>query len=295
MVWTTQFEAQAGRFLWSRLVRIYGGYMPIALVFLAFKAATTGTEYWIPDGLDLAGSLSLVTVTQTKLLIYPTWSLTFELLFYLAFAYCLLFGKRWFLANILLVGLVLYAVGSSGLCSTAQTWLFTSPMNLLFLLGIIVGVMAVNGAALRGSVFWPAIAIAVVGFSYGFWNGIDQAPLHRIMGFGCGTAALILVLVRLETRGAIPDLPALCRIGDASYAIYLIHAPLMFVMATRHLNAPLANLLGPYFMLSVFLGLLLLLSLTYFRFVERPLNGIGRRVFANLFPARQRLASNSRT
>lgn len=278
MVWTTRLDAPPGVFLRRRIIRIYGGYLPIAIVFLIFKFSTTGVDHWIPSGLNLAGSLTLTEANAEKLLIFPSWSLTFELMFYAAFALCLSFGRKYFFTAAVVVSLVIYSIGTWLPLSKSAVFLLTSPLNLLFALGIGVGWIAICVKRIDGRLLVVLSIISFLCLSYGFATGSSQIPVQRLLGFGLGSSALILVLVELERRQLVPNWSFLCRLGDASYAIYLLHVPVAFVFATLHFNSWLAWRGGPYTLLSVYLGVVLAAGVAYFLFVERPINKFSRLV-----------------
>ncbi|MCU9848811.1 acyltransferase [Defluviimonas sp. WL0024] len=278
MVWTTRLTASPGVFLWRRAIRIYGGYLPIALAFLAFKAGTTGVEEWVPEGLNLVGSLTLTESIAARLLIFPTWSLSFELLFYLAFAICLTYGRDRFFPAALLVAIGIFALGSWGPIPADAARPMTSALNLLFILGLAVGWVAINVTRIDDRSVIALAVLCAVCLGYGFAIGDDQRPLHRLLGFGLGSSALILVLVELERRERVPDWPFLRRLGDASYALYLLHVPATFMFATLKFDSWLAWRGGPYAMLVVYLAVLLSASMCYFALVEMPITQVGRRL-----------------
>lgn len=285
MVWTTRLTARPGQFLWRRFARIYGGYLPIALGFLAFKAATVGVNHWVPQGLNLFGSLALTEPNSERLLIFPAWSLTYELMFYAAFAGAISFGARFFFWSAAFIGVLIYSFGSIfaivtiGFIPDQVTWPLTSGLNVLFLQGLAAGIVAINGIHLHRSVFILSVVVALAAFCYGFALGEDQRTFYRIMTFGVGSSTLILALLRLEHFDQIPNLPVAKLAGDASFAIYLLHVPVKFVMAWRGYDTWLAYYLGPNGLLLTYLGVVLCLSIAYYRFVERPLNYAARRVF----------------
>jgi exopolysaccharide production protein ExoZ len=282
MVWTTRLKADPVRFLWNRLVRIYGGFLPIALAFLWFKAMTTGVDYWVPGGLDLPGSLALTEPDAARLLIYPAWSLPYELMFYLAFAACLLAPRAWFFPICALcVGVFAILQLSTGL-HVVDDPVFLSPINLCFLIGIAVGYCVVKGFHQRPAVFSTALLVAVGCNLLGVIRAEDTSKWLEVVSFGLGTGALLICLVRLENDGKVPHWKWLKRFGDASFAIYLIHAPLTFVWQTQGVTPYVAYHFGPYAYLGGHVAVVILVSLLYFKLIEKPLNKLGRQLFDRL-------------
>lgn len=78
-------------------------------------------------------------------------------------------------------------------------------------------------------------------------------------------------LADLEGRARLLPRPSLIALGEASYALYITHFPVM--MAIRHLIGTDPNLtVGARFaIVLVVIGLSVALSLLVFRYFERPL------------------------
>ncbi|WP_246704358.1 acyltransferase family protein [Rhizobium sp. P32RR-XVIII] len=276
MVWVTRLSQNPTVFVVSRFVRIYAGYLPIALVFMLYKRCSYGLEHWIPEGLDLWGSITLTGTNPSKLLIYPAWSLPFELFFYVCFAICLSAGARNFLAAGF--GLVCCVVAAGGLLPKALTSVVMNPVNINFLLGVGTGVIVLYFGGARSG--WrrlcgsSAAAFLAIGIVY---SGPASVWLD-VLGFGVGTAALLYLLAALELEGQIPPVAWLSALGDASYGIYLLHVPLLYVLQTLEIDAFIAYRLGPYALATFFLVLLCCLSVAYYRVVELPINRIFKRI-----------------
>lgn len=273
MVWTTKFESDPVSFMWRRLARIFGGYLPIALVFLIYKANTDGIQNHVIEPLDVLGSLTLTNPNDKQILIYPAWTLTLELMFYGAFAICLSFGKRGFaFAALTVVGVVL-AIGYSGLLPANRAWIFVDPINITFLIGVAVGAIALG--QYKPSL-WLTGGVASIFLMAGLLHNPDGSDRYVWMGFGTGF--LILTLVRLEQAGRVPKWRLIEGLGDASYAIYLLHVPLIYLMSTGSFAGYILYYGGPQALLGFYLTSLLVGSTLYYRCVEIPIMSFAKKL-----------------
>lgn len=272
------------RFGLVRFSRIYTGWWPALLLYLA----VLGTAHRLPADVDLAASALLYPTNFTHHISPVIWTLVFELYFYTLIAASLLIPRPWRdrTLGVLFAALVLsighhYAnqrftpemFGQAG-------WLlmlYASPLVAEFLLGYFLyrfvqahprqrwslwaAATAVLGAC--AVVFAQRFAVYAPGLS-GFFHWPERALL-------IGTAATALVGTALalpEPRGRI--MLALARLGDYSFAIYLLHMLVYSSLALLWpaLPAPL-QLRTPGTLLA--LALVVLVSAAYYRWVEHPL------------------------
>jgi exopolysaccharide production protein ExoZ len=195
------------------------------------------------------------------------WTLIHEGLFYLFFS--LFFLTRHFrllsLAWAVAIGIHLFAPGGSWLIN----FLF-SAHNLLFLAGIMI---AANRdwieTHLSGRVLF---SLGIVGACFGLASALSgSSEIYSTLSFG----AVALLLVMASAGGGIETLfvhqRVLVFLGAASYAIYLIHFPLMIALSKvlaaldQRVNLPLSFVIALLFGSSLGAGILLHL------WVERPL------------------------
>jgi peptidoglycan/LPS O-acetylase OafA/YrhL len=103
-------------------------------------------------------------------------------------------------------------------------------------------------------------------------------PMRLAVG---GAVALALVpLCRWDLAGRIHVAPSLMLLGAASYAIYLIHNPLVTLLARGWSRLPIA---APWWLVMVAgLGLAVAAGLAYHRFYEQPALRWARRLIAPL-------------
>jgi exopolysaccharide production protein ExoZ len=248
MVWTT--AGAQGRadvipaFLWARISRIYPLWWLVCGTLVAVWLVRPGwvfASHHADAPPDLLTSMLLLPDT-TEPLHAVGWTLIHELWFYAVFAVLLLVPAR--LLPVMLGGWALVvAVAALVMPAPGDPWLklVRHPLTLEFILGAGVGLAAVRGVfpaprVLAGAAgLWLVLAAlsaradAPVLFAQEWW---------RVLVFGVPSAALVWGLVGMERAGWRAPVP-LVRLGDWSYALYLIHVPVF--AALGRLAAPVAT------------------------------------------------------
>lgn len=224
----------AGEFLIDRALRIYPLWWLAALPWL------------------LVGTHSLPKLVST-LTLWPAftggfygpalgvgWTLTFEMMFYVAIALALLTRP--------IVPLLIYAVllPLTFIINISVVNFLGSPMVLEFLLGIAVARLPKIGKP-------GLLLIVMAGLLFSFSDvGLHKVAvaLHpasafgRVLQWGVPAALLLYGMVGLE--GYIPKATFIVTLGDASYAIYLFHTLLIYGLGLPWLSE---------FVLSIAFGL----------------------------------------
>lgn len=271
-------KPHARRQFWSRrCIRILPPYW-LASGLLAVVLLAIGEQV---DLKALGVSLALVLVTsptfagRPEFFLWPGWTLLYEIVFYLIFGLALTAGK-WRTAIttvVLIVALVL-----AGLWVLPHTaWLFslTRPILLIFLGGMGLALLRESGRTVPPMLRCLAALLAIVA-----WLAIP-APADAVgLGFGyvvwVGTPALLLAAALLGGELRLPMSPAINRLGDWSYALYLLHVPLAHAWINLF---PLR--FGAWVFLLSLVVVTYAVSFAAFHFVERPMT---RRLNAWLAP-----------
>jgi len=208
-------------FVTKRLSRIFLPYLPVTLTLIAMylllpDLSNSPKQWaWMP-------SLFLLPVIPKPALVVA-WTLQHELIFYLFFAFI-------YFTNNLVKGCLIWcgaiAAGFWFGFGEYRPWVFFFGLiNLEFLFGVAAAalVLRLEGARLGKWIhlFWIAsIAIFVLFFSR------EPGEIHRII-FGLGIAFLLVPIVKSELAGKIETASWFVFLGNASYAIYLIHTPVL--------------------------------------------------------------------
>jgi exopolysaccharide production protein ExoZ len=235
--------------------------------FFALRTARVVPLYWIATlGMALgagAGArntlLSLAFVPYgTNPVLYPGWTLNYEMYFYLIFALSLL--SRYRLQ--LLVGMMLLLVGMG----YAHHWespvaqVYTNSMLLEFLGGAALGYVWMRGKLTAG--LRLSIAAVVAGTVFIVIRGHNGPVVIRVAGIG------LLIAGCLHPRICAWKSDLLMKMGDASYSTYLSHPFILIAMAAMY--HPL-TLLSSVMFVATGCVLCQIAGWLCYRFVERPM------------------------
>lgn len=267
-------------FLQKRFARIY----PLHLLALAcvvamvLVARATGASVNHPDTYDWNGLLPSIFLVQAwgildhNVFNLPAWSISAEQFVYILFPLFVLLGNRLPLAvNGFLIVAFVVAFQFSGLLSPGVRWMHVNaPYGNLhavptFFVGVLLSQL-LNRNRPRVIVPWWTIHVMFVACLAAILLGIREEPI--LIGF----ALILFCAANAELAGAPTVLatPIFARLGDASFAIYLLHRVLNipFVFLARKFG-----LLGTAAAPAVALGTYLLcvgLSLLCFKYFETP-------------------------
>ena len=268
--------AESGRFLLRRLTRIYPTYWVYCLLLIGARALEP-----LRFGADtdvLASVLLLPTGKATLLLV--SWTLVFEVYFYLTFAAALWLGRQAWHRLALLGFWVVGVVAARWLLSPSRADvtldLLLSPLVLEFFAGCMAAWL--TDALLRAGVtarVWLGVlagGLLAVVLAFVFTDTLYAHPWWRVGAFGVGAGTLVVGCVgserwlgRLVPRGLII-------LGDVSYSLYLSHLITLAVIGvvwSRTIGASTpANHAAA---LIVATGMSVVVAVLAHRFTERPL------------------------
>ena len=218
----------AGLFLRRRLVRIVPLYWAMTGLFLLVGAVKPSVlNSGPPDAAQILGSLLFWPMLSTQGFVQPVyslgWTLNYEMLFYGVFAAALLLPARWVLpaVSMVLAGLVATEALQGPLPLPFGFW--GQPIVLEFAAGMGLAVLRGRGlrlnAPMRGLAALAGVGVLLLaarqgegaGWSVVAWNG--SAAVLLVLSAACGR----------EGREPPAAVKALARLGDASYALYLVH------------------------------------------------------------------------
>ncbi len=297
MAWTTTGaagRADAISFIKRRGARIYSGYWPFFLLALVLFYVIDAHRL---ENVQLLRSALLWPTALEHLLIPVSWTLIFEMFFYLLFA-LLIAGSgahrtgviRWLALAMLAWSLYSHVARHAydqGQLETMNVyenyWAF--PFLLEFLAGAILAERLRSRST--GSA-WPLLVAGIVLWLVGGWLNDAQFGgkltqgyfvIWRVLVFGGPAVLLVAGLVRLELSGRTfwPRFSVLA--GGASYAIYLSHTLILTITQTLGLNSWVTHL--PAWAAQVVFVLVVVLivaySIAHYRWLEQPLHQRFRR------------------
>ncbi len=278
-------SAQAGPssariFLWRRLMRIAPLYW--ALTALAFGVATLAASEVNTDYSAMKFTFSMLFMPYNE---YPVdmsaeayhayvlpiaWTLTYEWLFYLAFAVALALGLQPAMRLGFIVSCFAACVFVGTVFSPAMPLLqmLSSPLLFEFLLGCIVAVLYQRRVRLG---VWQSVLAALVAMTF-LSSIVHESDAGRVLVWGGASLALVAAAALNSRARAAPSLMLrpFARLGDISYSLYLSHffTLALFVRLQEKLPA-LRDGFGIASILAFFLLAWNISALCY-RFIEEP-------------------------
>ena len=269
------------RYLFRRAWRIYPAFWAIMLI------AVPLTDYVMAPfpGAPWFAWLTLTPDAFPNYYLPPAWTMTYEICFYVAFAILLLMPRRIapfaLLSWAAVVGWAESAKTDDSFYAGTFATTFTSPLILEFLLGCCVAFVV-----RRGISKWGRTAIAV-GIAWAGWGIVLCHPggepyalctkvMPRVLVFGPAAALLVYGAIAAKMCGTLQFPKWLRATGDASYSIYLWHAPIgtclhYSILWWPHHTVP--HLAWIALMLTVCWGG----GMLFHRWVERPLLNLAKR------------------
>lgn len=263
LTWTRRADDTARRFWRRRVVKIFPNHVVTLVLMTALMLATTAATM-LPVGEPTPGgtvaNLFLVHswVPDTGLISSGTgvtWSLVAEMFFYLSFPFiiaplCAVAQKHlWPVLAVVMAAIVTVpgVVALAGPGDTVVPWMslsvetwwliyFFPPVRALeIVLGILLARAVLSHRWPIAHPFWPVMALLAV--------FVATPVLPDAYLWGAATcvpaAAVIATLARRDVEHGVSGwlaTPVMMRLGEASYALYLVHIPVTFA---------LLQLLGP--------------------------------------------------
>ena len=304
VLWVSSREYQrsnaTGRFLYNRACRIYFGYWPFfliaLLIFSIFGKQSLGqTDYF--------GSFFLYQTDLRHLLLPISWTLVFELYFYLCFFIFLRFSRE-HLPKLFLLVFCLIVVLQAGAIAVFDfynpinspednlfLYFFTSPLCLEFLAGCLIGVFFEKR---RIPLLLPFVFFGVVGFAAGLtYQSILIMPdrsmaqgyfyPQRVFFWGITAVVIVATLIELEKRGVVLAGRWGQLIGGASYSIYLSHMIIFYLFRQLGVLTPTKGVwFSPEVGAFCAFFVVLLYSTAHYLYIEKLLIAGGKSFWSYL-------------
>ena len=291
---------RAAAYMKKRCIRIYPTYWIIfSLVFLMAVLSpsvrdTVQRDPWIltkgffliPQDLNVVGGTGAPGLGVA-------WTLPYEMCFYLYFAFLIL--SRW-LAIVSGIAVLLFYLYANYLGDTASLpfpFSFVGDDNiLLFVMGMAVCLIneSKRMAAKRPLVYAAAGVVMFLAVGLDIVAGLNLLERWRTILYGLGASVAVFGLVQAEDKGRVVGGNRLMQtLGDASYALYLIHFPLISILCKLFVAARLNRLGAPGALIAylAIFGACLSVSVIFHRLVERPVGACLRNRLLRPSAARQ--------
>lgn len=267
---------EPARFLVARMARIYPPFLFVVALFWALFALLGEAR-----GVNLP-ALSLIPSGPRGYFLTVEWTLLYEMTYYVALAATGFLGlarwREWLVGVWAAAILLAYASGASPPNDPPLTLgaMALSVVNLPFALGYL------SAGALRRGLAPPLLWLPAAGFAAASFLAPDS--WFRLL-VGLAAAFLVAALARapdIRPRAALAAPGG--RLGDASYALYLVHAPMIaLVDAAAPAATPAKFVWFAYVATSLALSLALgPLDVASHRRIKRGLDAARRRTVATL-------------
>jgi len=214
----------------ARIVPLYWVTTSIILAYLLLQYRSLAAANFSPTA--VVASYLFIPYPQTDGFIAPVhgvgWTLNYEMFFYACFCAAVLFTRRTG-AFVLSAAMALLAVVNQVVALPDPIGYWADPIILEFVLGMLIAL--IYHAGCRIPRLWSAsivtlAAIALVASDY--WQ-----HLPRLAVLGVPSAAIVGALVMADRRAGDAPIWRMFRLlGDASYALYLVH-PIAITLPRR--------------------------------------------------------------
>lgn len=266
-------------YLRRRFVRIYPSYWVVFFLFLLLHWFFKNfySQHNIFQWQELLGSLLLFP--GHEMVNGVSWTLTYEVFFYVLFAgFFFVKNRTQFLGILFLYAVLLVLASVFGILdeSDHSSWLtlVLFPMNIEFLMGIAVAFLWKRLSISTAKILLVA---GIAWFLAGAWMSVQNHVLvpgafNRVLLFGIPSAFIVIALIALEKGSKVIRLPKwLLALGDASYSVYLIHLPLLaggvkVLTITGIKNATLLHFLTILLIIAICVA-----GFLFYRWIERPI------------------------
>jgi len=296
MAFTTHSAGGLGdgwAFARRRVARIYSGYWPFFLFALLLYS-------WIrPEHVGSSSLLrSAILWPANELLIAVSWTLIFEMFFYVLYTllvFCTLRKREVFLRLLLIFigcwaaysqfGRHAYDPGRLETISLAEYYML-SPYLAEFLGGAIIAGWLRQKTGGNGIAWLVAGSVLFLGAGWInnqlFDGQIEQGyyVFWRVLAFGMPSLMLLIGMVRIEQAGSHTPIRFSLLAGGASYAIYLSHTLLLALSQHLGLNrfAGQWGELPTQSIFALYAALILWYSVLHYRWIERPIHRIFKSI-----------------
>lgn len=263
-------------YLHRRMKRVYLPYWFYSILLLPLL-------YLFPDKINSSqnGELNLITsfllIPDTSLpLLIVAWSLIHEVYFYLTYFIKIKLGFSLpsFLLIMFIIPLILnlYNIGKE----IPLLNLIKSPLNIEFLLGIIIGsyiIPIISELKKYKLVIFLIVSsiITIVSFIIAYFTN-DISGYLRLTLFGIPACLIIISLIILEIHFKFRFEGVMLRIGDSSYSLYLNHIlSLNFLFLIASILFPNPNFAGQLIIVAFNATIAIIIGDFSYNLIERKI------------------------
>jgi exopolysaccharide production protein ExoZ len=273
------FGTAEGRrvFLARRIARIVPIYWAVTTLYLAIALAAPALLNVEFIGWErVLASYLFIPLARPDGVVQPLyglgWTLNYEMFFYALFALAIVRPRWRAVLGLAAALIVLVIVGRLFYQLPQPLGFWTDPIILEFVYGMGLALLHAQGARLGGSAraLLAAGAVIVLTLALALPLSPQEILAYRSLLFGVPAAMLVAAVAFGGERAEEGRLARMgAAIGDASYALYLIHP--FVIRAGRELALRSGLAIGPWLFIALALAAAIAASLLVYRLFERPL------------------------
>lgn len=279
-------------FLWHRISRIYPVYILFALVVLLLLTVAKSNALSLITPESVFREITIMLNAGRHFILLPVaWTLAYELYFYFMFSVYILLPRSiasLFWRAAIAAHIILMTFYSSWSSESGILAFIVNPLHMEFFFGVLIGIAASKSKLNLGWLSCVAgCGLFAVGAAITFYLERQSSVegFTRLFTFGLGSAFVLAGLVALELRRPTHVPKIFTMLGDASYSIYLCHLIILAIIrnlvARFYPNSYWAHAVS----ILVVIGLVILIGMLSYKFVERPTMRILRRIGPKAVPA----------
>jgi exopolysaccharide production protein ExoZ len=272
-------QGGSGMFLVRRLIRIVPLYWGTTTIYLVLAITAAHISHKTYSLGMIVTSYLFIPWSSPEGFVEPIvgqgWTLNYEMMFYLVFSIGVGLQRRAAVTVIAAVLVGVVVVGSSVDALPLPVSYWCKPIILEFVFGMLLGIGYLEGLRLPR---WVAFALVCTGATlmacafYSFGDSFSHRELR------CGLPAMIIVAgsVFYASPARSSSWLWLAVIGEASYALYLLHA--IPIRAVRELSVRTGVDIGaaPWSFLMIDVVLAVILAIVVHYYFEGPLTRVLR-------------------
>lgn len=270
-------------YLLKRFIRVYPIYwilltVALALIFISPEFAGSHKRT-----LSVILKSAFLFPQKDWPVIDASWTLCYEIVFYLLFALAMWLGKRFAIIFSIVWTLAIITFNSTAELQFPYSFIF-NPLNLYFILGCISAHIVMTRKITRA---WLYIGIGTaMFFGAGAYISITLTQTPLMAEAVCGVASFFLIIggVGYESFKSVKIPAAFLIIGNSSYSLYLSHG--FTIKAYRIIIAKLgiAEIIPPLLNAFLMIALCVIVGIMIFRYLEIPVSNLFKN---KLLPAKK--------
>ena len=265
---------EIGAYFVRRFIRVYPVFW-IVLFLMLVTHLVLNNEETCPTAFESVVQSFFLYLGDAPLIVGVSWTLTYEVIFYIAFGLLLFFPRH--LAISLIIGWALFNAATYAFDIFPGTILDTRPF-VQFAIGTLLAVLVTTIKIPKSGII--IILATLVFLIPGMLNGTDAGHMSPALFWPMLFASSVMIVMGspISDLSKVPANKLLCLVGDATYSIYLTHYIVLQVIYTLLISFDLLETLNPTIFNLLLFAVLVALGCLFYIVVERPtLNFLRRR------------------